>query len=104
MRLIAVASKTIVVAVLALSSWAAAQDSPMVTGTSPEPAMPLSQVTITGTGFGATQSGAYVEMSNYPSPTHPQIVSWSDTQIVIQHSAANGGGAILVRRGAERSN
>jgi len=55
-----------------------------ITSINPTRACPGEQVTITGTGFGATQPSDYVVL--FPSNhgcTEATVVSWSDTQIVV---------------------
>jgi len=56
---------------------------PVITSISPTIGLPSSQVTVTGTGFGANTAGT-VSFNGVAG----QIVSWSDTQIVV--TAPNG--------------
>jgi hypothetical protein len=59
-----------------------------ITGIEPNPVKRGSELTITGSGFGASKGAGYVRInSNYQD-----IVSWSDTEIVI---AARSGSGIL---------
>jgi hypothetical protein len=61
------------------------------------------QLTITGTGFGATQSTSYVQFydadtggTSYLSPVATQYISWSNTQIVVEVPGDAGTGKIKV--------
>jgi hypothetical protein len=59
---------------------------PMIADYSPTYGLPGSTVTITGTGFGASQSSSFVYMLSSVTNewmTWPTIVSWSDTQIAV---------------------
>lgn len=69
------------------------------------------QLTITGTGFGATQGTSYVAFKNandgggsYVQPYAPQYVSWSDTQIVVKVPSDAGTGNIRVNVGGTNTN
>ncbi len=66
---------------------------PVVTSVSPSPATPGAQVTLTGTGFGATQGSGNVWLGS----TYGIVVSWSDTQVVatIASGAKSGTAQIL---------
>jgi hypothetical protein len=73
-------------------SAVAAQNGPVITGSSPSSGPVGTQITITGTGFGATQGSGYAYFSSYATNNHAQVVSWSDTQVVLQVTSATGGG------------
>ncbi len=51
---------------------------PMVTGVSPTSGPAGSQITVTGTGFGATQGTSSIKINSVAAT----VVTWSDTQIV----------------------
>ncbi|MBI2270734.1 MAG: PKD domain-containing protein [Bacteroidetes bacterium] len=66
-----------------------------------------SQLTITGSGFGVTQSSGVVGFknsdnggSNYINPLASQYISWSDNQIVVEVPSKAGTGTIQVTRGS----
>jgi hypothetical protein len=67
---------------------------PNISSVSPPNGLAGTQVTITGTGFGATQ-GTYgrVELGN----AWASVVSWSDTQIVATVASGAGSGIALVQ-------
>jgi predicted alpha-1,2-mannosidase len=62
---------------------------PVALGASPATAAPGQQVTITGTGFGASQGSGYVELTENgqgwggPGQTPLTIDSWSDTAVTV---------------------
>jgi len=53
---------------------------PVITSISPTQVTPGGQMTITGSGFGASE-GNNGDVALYN--TYPSVVSWSDTQIVV---------------------
>jgi hypothetical protein len=64
------------------------------------------QLTINGTGFGATQGSSYVQFpdansggSSWFTPLSTQYVSWSDTKIVVEVPSRAGTGQIRVTDG-----
>ena len=65
-----------------------------LTSMSPTSVSPGTQVTLTGSGFGAAQSNGYVQMAN----EYPPIVSWSDTQIVVTVPTGTVGGQARVNQ------
>ncbi|MFY9911509.1 MAG: IPT/TIG domain-containing protein, partial [Candidatus Sulfotelmatobacter sp.] len=75
---------------------------PVLSGVSPTAWSPGMQVTLTGSGFGATgsQEGAGV----YLGGVWPAIVSWSDTQIVFTVPTGIGPGSVLVEQNYTNSN
>jgi IPT/TIG domain-containing protein len=70
--------------------------SPAAQSVNPATAAAGQEVTVTGTGFGATQGSGYVDFSNngndWGAPGSPlvQIDSWSDTAITFTVPAASG--------------
>ena len=67
--------------------------SPSVTSLSPTSGVPGTQVTLTGTGFGAVQGTGSVWLGNKLAAS---IVSWSDTQVVatVDSNVASGSGCV----------
>jgi len=66
----------------------------------------FTQLTINGTGFGATQGSSYVAFPNadnggssYITPIASHYISWSDTKIVVEVPTAAGTGKIKVSDG-----
>ncbi|MBL7891413.1 MAG: PKD domain-containing protein, partial [Bacteroidia bacterium] len=66
-----------------------------------------SQLTITGSGFGATRGSGVVGFknsdnggSNYINPLASQYISWSDNQIVVEVPTKAGTGTIQVTQGS----
>ena len=57
---------------------------PIVAGISPTYGNPGTVVTISGSGFGQTQSGGYVNLLSSANTMPWTVISWSDTQIVAQ--------------------
>jgi len=88
-----------VVALVAITLPAAA--APAVTGISPTSGYPGTQVTYTGTGFGATQGTGSVWLGNKLAGN---VVSWSDTQIVAVVAATAATGSASVQQGGVWSN
>jgi len=64
---------------------------PQIASISPESGPANTQVTITGTNFGATQGSSGVLFGE-----SPQVVSWSDTSIVVTAPAFDGGTVVQV--------
>src|SRR5205807_6203457 len=67
---------------------------PAITSITPTRGAPESQVTITGTNFGATQGNSYVQFDS-AAP----VVSWSDTQIIfnVPQGTAPGSHTVVLR-------
>ena len=77
-------------------AWVAkigASASPSVTSLSPTSGVPGTQVTLTGTGFGAVQGTGSVWLGNKLAAS---IVSWSNTQVVatVDSNVASGSGCV----------
>ena len=73
---------------------------PNITNVAPTTAVVGTQVTITGTGFGATQGGGNVWLGS----THGVVVSWSDTQIVATVASGSKAGVAQILQGGVWSN
>jgi hypothetical protein len=74
---------------------------PTLSSVSPNALSPGMQVTLTGSGFGATQGSlgrVWLQNSNVP------VVSWSDTQIVVTVPADTIGGNAYVEQNGAASN
>jgi predicted alpha-1,2-mannosidase len=85
--------------VFAVGTSASALPAPVATSVSPSPASAGQVVTITGSGFGATQGTGYVAFSdngiNWGSPGNSatfQVDSWSDTSITFTVPTPSGPG------------
>jgi hypothetical protein len=89
----------IVAAVFAAALPAAA--APALTSISPTSGYPGTQVTYTGTGFGASQGTGSVWLGNKLAGS---IVSWSNTQIVAVVAATAASGSAQVQQGGTWSN
>jgi hypothetical protein len=84
---------------------------PVVSSVSPSPAAAGQVVTITGSGFGATQGSGYVAFSdngiNWGAPGNTgtfQVDSWSDTSVTFTVPTPSGpGGAFAVSPGTDAS-
>jgi predicted alpha-1,2-mannosidase len=84
---------------------------PVVSSVSPSPAAAGQQVTISGSGFGATQGSGYVAFSdngtNWGAPGNTgtfQVDSWSDTSVTFTVPTPSGpGGAFAVSPGTDAS-
>jgi predicted alpha-1,2-mannosidase len=84
---------------------------PVVSSVSPSPASAGQVVTISGSGFGATQGSGYVAFSdngvNWGSPGNDatfQVDSWSDTSVTFTVPTPSGpGGAFAVSPGTDAS-
>ena len=90
------------------SSTPSTQAAPSVTGISPliSTAGTKSVLTITGTGFGATQGSGTVGFKNgddggatYINPLASEYLSWTDTQIKLEIPSSAGSGNIKVTQG-----
>jgi trimeric autotransporter adhesin len=73
-----------------------AAGAPVLSGISPASGYPGTQVTYTGTGFGATQGTGSVWLGNKLAGS---IVSWSNTQIVAVVAATAASGSASVQQG-----
>lgn len=68
---------------------------------SPTQLLPGAQVTLTGSGFGATQGKGYVDLWN---SNFAPVVSWSNTRIVVTVPAGTAPGKAFVRQNGAWSN
>src|ERR1700690_4059381 len=68
---------------------------------SPTNLAPGMQVTLTGSGFGATQESGFVELQNLD---RVPVVSWSDTQIVVTVPPGTISGGVYVSQNGTWSN
>jgi hypothetical protein len=73
---------------------------PQIAGVAPAQGPVLTQVTISGTGFGSVQGNGYVRFSNQTAA----ITSWSDTQIVASVPTSATTGKVVVTAGGVSSN
>ena len=73
---------------------------PTISGISPSAGGPGTQITVNGTGFGATQGSGEVWLGSKDGV----VVSWSDTQIVATVGSGSGNGVAQVRQGGVWSN
>ena len=73
---------------------------PNITSVTPTTAMAGTQITITGTGFGASQGSGNVWLGS----TYGVVVSWSDTQIVANVASGSKTGVAQVLQGGVWSN
>lgn len=73
---------------------------PVITSISPTQMTPGTQLTITGTGFGALEGSGFVATAN----TNANVVSWSDTQIVATIVPGTTGGGLYVQSTNGQSN
>ena len=73
---------------------------PVISSISPSQVAPGMQMTITGTGFGATQGNGFVGTAN----TNGNVVSWSDSQIVITIAPGTTQGNVTVQQYGVYSN
>ena len=73
---------------------------PNITRVTPTTPIAGTQITITGTGFGANQGGGNVWLGS----TYGVIVSWSDTQIVATVASGSKSGVAQVLQGGVWSN
>ncbi len=87
--------------VLLCSPVLAFSQAPTLSSISPTSVLPGTQVTFTGSGFGATQGSG---TANFNNQTAASIVSWSDTQVVATVKAGTVGGlASITQNGAKSS-
>ena len=86
-------------AVLALEAQAA----PVISSISPESGTNYSRVTITGTGFGASQGTSTV---TFAGTEGSRVHAWSDTEVKVSPptSLAHGASAVVVTVGGVASN
>ena len=77
-----------------------AVSTPRISGISPSSGSPGTSVTISGTGFGASQGTGTVLLGS----TAGQVTTWSDTQIVASVVAGSVTGVARVQQGAILSN
>jgi len=87
---------------LILSSAVALTQAPTLTSISPTSVLPGTQVTLTGSGFGATQTARGGVIFNNGAAA--SIVSWSDTQVVATVAPVTLGGRAYVSQNGVRSN
>ena len=73
---------------------------PNITNVTPTTAIAGTQITVTGTGFGASQGGGNVWLGS----TYGVVVSWSDTQIVANVATGSKSGVAQVLQGGVWSN
>lgn len=73
---------------------------PNITSVTPTTAIAGTQITITGTGFGVSQSGGNVWLGS----TYGVVVSWSDTQIIANVASGSSSGVAQVLQGGVWSN
>ena len=73
---------------------------PTITTVSPTNGMPGTQVTISGSGFGATQGSGSVWLGT----ANGTVVSWSDTQVVASVASGSTTGTALIMQGGVPSN
>src|SRR6266436_3169114 len=101
---VASGSKTGVAQVLQGGIWSNAVDftviTPNISSVSPATAVAGTQVTITGTGFGASQGSGNVWLGS----TYGVLVGWSDTQIVANVASGSKSGVAQVLQGGVWSN
>jgi len=101
---VASGSKTGVAQVLQGGVWSNAVDftviTPNISSVSPPTAIAGTQVTITGTGFGASQGSGNVWLGS----TYGVLVSWSDAQIVANVASGSKSGVAQVLQGGVWSN
>jgi RHS repeat-associated protein len=77
---------------------------PQITSVSPSSGAPLSSVTVTGTGFRATQNSGNPNMNITFNGVGATVTSWSDTQIVATVPATATTGPLTVNGYAGSSN
>jgi arylsulfate sulfotransferase len=83
-------------AVIALDGNAGVQ----ISGISPNYGAPAAAITISGTGFGATQGGGYVVVGDGIA----EVTSWSPTSITIRVPSTASSGNLYVRASGQNSN
>ena len=82
--------------VFAVGTGTQAMPSPVAQSVSPATAAPGQLVTVTGTGFGATQGSGSVEFADSGNSPPVQVDSWSDTAITFTVPAAYPGAPATV--------
>src|SRR5438093_1130300 len=101
---VASGSKTGVAQVLQGGAWSNTVNltvsTPNITSVTPTTAIAGTQITVTGTGFGASQGGGNVWLGS----TYGVVVSWSDTQIVANVATGSKSGVAQVLQGGVWSN
>src|SRR5438093_806445 len=101
---VASGSKTGVAQVLQGCAWSntinLTVSTPNMTSVTPTTAIAGTQITVTGTGFGASQGGGNVWLGS----TYGVVVSWSDTQIVANVATGSKSGVAQVLQGGVWSN
>src|SRR5438445_7805135 len=101
---VASGSKTGVAQVLQGGVWSNTLNltvsTPNITSVTPTTAIAGTQITVTGTGFGASQGGGNVWLGS----TYGVVVSWSDTQIVATVASGSKTGVAQVLQGGVWSN
>lgn len=73
---------------------------PNITSVTPTTAIAGTQITITGTGFGASQGSGNVWLGS----TYGMVVSWSDTQVVANVASGSKSGVAQILQGGVWSN
>ena len=73
---------------------------PVVSSVSPSSGPPGTQVTISGSNFGSSQGSSTVTIGGQPA----QVVSWSDTKIVVTVPEGTNGGPVVVTTAQGGSN
>src|SRR2546429_191890 len=73
---------------------------PNITGVTPTTAIAEAQITVMGTGFGATQGSGNVWLGS----TYGVVVSWSDTQVLATVASGSKSGVAQVLQGGVWSN
>jgi hypothetical protein len=86
---------------------------PAITGVTPTSGVPgVTQVTVTGSGFGATQGNGFVQLGTQngtvsswsDTGVYGTVVSWSDTQVVFTMPSGIGSGDVVVFQNGANSN
>src|SRR5215471_619556 len=91
--------RLVVIAVLMSLPTLAFAD-PSIASLSPTSGSPGTAVTISGSGFGASQGAGFVTFNGQPAP----ITSWSDTSIAVTVPGGAATGAVVVSQGGLNSN
>jgi RHS repeat-associated protein len=91
--------RLVVIAVL-MSVSAVAFADPSITSLSPTSGSPGAAVTISGSGFGASQGAGFVTFNGQPAP----ITSWSDTSIGVTVPGGANTGNVVVSQAGPNSN
>src|SRR3954468_6586320 len=88
------------VVVAILMSSVVAYAAPQITAVNPATAAVGAQVTVSGSGFGASQGASSIALNNVSA----SVVTWSDTQIVATVPTAATTGAVKATVGGVASN